>query len=208
MLLAFGAIGTACAANEAGGTPGRVGIAPPVPTLPEVEDPPSDATLLRTLQSMEYAALELYKALVAKNVLTAEEQPVFDRIVQDHTRHADEVGQLITGAGAQPYPCPNEFMMDRSVNPVLAAIEGTEFLQTVTLLASYRRHLRDGPKRAVSVKRWVRPTERSSDSTAVNAAARTAVSRGAERARPADRFIDEATDENARTEGNNADSLA
>ena len=126
MLLAFGAIGAACAANDAGGTPGRVGIAPPVPTLPEVEDPPSDATLLRTLHSMEYAALELYKALVAKNVLNADEQPIFDRIIQDHTRHADEVGQLITGAGAQPYACPNEFMMDRSVNPVLAAMEGTD----------------------------------------------------------------------------------
>ena len=65
MLLAFGAIGAACASNDAGGTPGRVGIAPPPPTLPEVEDPPNDATLLRTAQSMEYAALELYKALVA-----------------------------------------------------------------------------------------------------------------------------------------------
>ena len=128
LLLALGAIGAACASNEAGGTPGRIGIAPPPPTLPEVEDPPSDVTLLRTAQSMEYAALELYKALIAAGALSAEEAPVFDRIVQDHTRHAGEVGQMITGAGAQEFPCPNQFMMDRSINPVLAAMEGSDDL--------------------------------------------------------------------------------
>lgn len=36
---------------------------------------------------------------------------------------------------------------------VLTGIEGTEFLQTVTLLASYRRHLANGSKTPVSVKR-------------------------------------------------------
>jgi rubrerythrin len=128
MLLALGAIGAACASNEAGGTPGRVGIAPPLPTLPEVEDPPSDVTLLRTAQSMEYAALELYKALIATGTLSADESPVFDRIVQDHTRHAGEVGELITDAGGQEFACPNEFMLDRLVNPVLAAMEGSDDL--------------------------------------------------------------------------------
>jgi hypothetical protein len=34
--------------------------------------------------------------------LSADEATLFDRIVQDHTRHADEIGQLITGAGGQP----------------------------------------------------------------------------------------------------------
>ena len=77
MVLAIGAIGAACANNDAGGTPGRIGFAPPPPTLPEVEDPPSDATLLRTAQSMEYAALELYEQLMAMDVLTDDEQPVF-----------------------------------------------------------------------------------------------------------------------------------
>jgi rubrerythrin len=126
MLLTIGVIGTACASNGAGGTPGRIGIAPPPPTLPEVEDPPSDVTLLRTAQSMEYSALELYKALTATGVLSPDEAALFDRIVQDHTRHADEVGQLITGAGGQQFACPNDFLMDRSVNPVLAAMEGSD----------------------------------------------------------------------------------
>jgi rubrerythrin len=126
VVLAFGAVAAACASNDAGGTPGRVGFAPPLPTLPEVEDPPNDTTLLRTAQSMEYAALELYKALMAENTLNGDESAVFDRIVQDHTRHADEMGQLITAAGGEPYACANQFMMDRSVNPTLAAMEGSE----------------------------------------------------------------------------------
>ena len=128
IVVAFGVVAAACASNDAGGTPGRVGFAPPPPTLPKVEDPPNDATLMRTAQSMEYAALELYKSLMAMGALTADEQPVFDRIVEDHTRHADEMGQIVTGMGAEPYPCPNQFIMDRSVNPVLAATEGSDDL--------------------------------------------------------------------------------
>jgi hypothetical protein len=126
VVLAFGAVAAACASNDAGGTPGRVGFAPPPPTLPEVEDPPSDATLLRTAQSMEYAALELYKALIAKGVLTDDESVVFDRIVEDHTRHAKEMGEQIIAAGAEEYPCPNQFIMNRSVDPVLLAMEGSD----------------------------------------------------------------------------------
>lgn len=128
VVLAFGVVAAACASNDAGGTPGRVGFAPPLPTLPDVEDPPSDATLMRTAQSMEYAALELYKSLMATGVLTGDEQPVFDRIVEDHTRHAGEIGRIITGLGAEEYPCPNQFIMDRSVDPVLAATEGSDDL--------------------------------------------------------------------------------
>jgi rubrerythrin len=126
MLIAIGAIGAACASNEAGGTPGRIGIAPPPPTLPEVEDPPSDVTLLRTAQSIEYSALELYKALMATGTLNADESAVFDRMVQDHTRHAGEIGQLIAGAGGSEFACANQFFMNRSVNPALAAMEGSD----------------------------------------------------------------------------------
>jgi hypothetical protein len=128
MLLALGAIGAACGSPEAGGTPGRIGLAPPPPTLPEVEHPPNDLTLLRTAQSMEYAALELYKGLVPMGTLNADESALFDRIVEDHTRHALEIGQAITGAGGEEYPCPNEFIMDRSVNPALAATDGSDDL--------------------------------------------------------------------------------
>ena len=126
MLLTIGAIGVACANDEAGGAPGRIGIAPPPPTLPEVEDPPSDLTLLRTMQSIELAAVELYDALIATGALAGEEATLFDRLLADHARHAESMGQLITQAGGQEFPCPNAFFMDRSVDPTLNALEGSD----------------------------------------------------------------------------------
>ena len=38
------------------------------------------------------------------------------------------MGQLITGLGAEEFACPNPFIMDRSVNPVLAATDGSDDL--------------------------------------------------------------------------------
>jgi hypothetical protein len=126
MLLTIGAIGAACASDEAGGAPGRIGIAPPPPTLPEVESPPADVTLLRTMQSIELAAVELYNALIATGALTADEAPLFDRILEDHTRHAEEMAGLITQAGGEEFACPNAFFMERSVDPALDAMEGSD----------------------------------------------------------------------------------
>ena len=37
-------------------------------------------------------------------------------------------GRQETGLGAEPYPCPNEFIMSRSVSPVLAATEDSDDL--------------------------------------------------------------------------------
>jgi hypothetical protein len=127
LVVTVGAIAAACGENRSGATdPGRIGIAPPQATLPEVEDPASDITILRTAQSMEYAALELYESLIATGALNGDEAALFDRIVADHTEDADAIGALVTTAGGEPYPCANEFMMDRSVRPVLAAIEGSD----------------------------------------------------------------------------------
>jgi hypothetical protein len=138
LALTVGAIAAACGENRGGATdPGRVGIAPPQPTLPAVEDPPSDVTILRTAQSMEYAALELYKSLIATGALTGDEPALFDRIVADHTEDAEAIGALITGAGGEPYPCANEFIMDRSVRPVLAAMEGSDDLHRDVFNTAY-----------------------------------------------------------------------
>jgi hypothetical protein len=126
LFVTIGAITAACGSNDAGGTPGRIGFAPPPPTLPPVEEPANDVTLMRTLQSMEYTALELYKALTATGVLSTDEAALFDRLVQDHTAHAATVGALVVGAGGEEFQCANTFMMDRSVAPVLAAMEGSD----------------------------------------------------------------------------------
>ena len=102
LAVTLGAIAAACGENRGGSTdPGRVGIAPPQPTLPEVEEPASDITILRTAQSMEYAALELYQSLIETGALDADEQALFERIVADHTEDADAMGALVVTAGGE-----------------------------------------------------------------------------------------------------------
>ena len=138
LAVTLGAIAAACGENRGGSTdPGRVGIAPPTPTLPEVEDPASDVTILRTAQSMEYAALELYESLIETGALSADEQDLFERIVADHTEDAHAMGALITTAGGEPYPCANEFIVDRSVNPVLAAMKDSDDLHRDVLNTAF-----------------------------------------------------------------------
>jgi hypothetical protein len=125
LVLSLGAIAAACGSDAEGSeAPGRIGIAPPPPTLPEaIAD---DMTLLRTAQSLEYTALDLYKPLLATGALTADETAVFDRIVEDHTAHAAELGALIAAQGGAEYPCSNDFIMERSVLPSLEAMEGSD----------------------------------------------------------------------------------
>ena len=138
LAVTLGAIAAACGENRGGSTdPGRVGIAPPQPTLPEVEEPASDITILRTAQSMEYAALELYQSLIETGALDADEQALFERIVADHTEDADAIGALVVTAGGEPYPCANEDIVHRSVRPVLAAMEGSDDLHRDVLNTAF-----------------------------------------------------------------------
>lgn len=123
LVLSLGAVVAACGNDRVGPTsPGRLGVAPPPNTLPDVEDTPSDLTLLRTAQSLEYTALAVYEAAGGTGVLTEGEAVLAARFVEDHTRHAAAIGGLITAAGGQEYTCPNEFLMDRIVSPTLEAL--------------------------------------------------------------------------------------
>jgi hypothetical protein len=122
LVVTLGTLVAACGSNRAGPTsPGRLGVAPPPATLPEVEV--TDADLLRTAQSLEYTALVVYDAAAGTGALSADEQAIVARIVEDHTRHAAAIGGLITAAGAVEFACANPFLIDRLVNPVLAALE-------------------------------------------------------------------------------------
>ena len=125
LVLSLGALAAACGSEAEGSeAPGRIGIAPPPPTLPEaVVD---DMTLLRTAQSLEYTALDLYEPLLATGALTADETTVFDRIIEDHTAHAAEWGVLIAAQGGTEYTCSNAFIMERNVLPALNAMDGSD----------------------------------------------------------------------------------
>ena len=125
LVLSLGAVAAACGEGRGGDTnPGRVGVAPTVPDLPEAEI--DDVVLLRTAQSLEYVALDLYKAAKDAGVLDAATVEVLDRFVADHTGHAEHLGELIAAAGGEPYECANPFVTERVVTPILEAVADSD----------------------------------------------------------------------------------
>jgi predicted ABC-type transport system involved in lysophospholipase L1 biosynthesis ATPase subunit len=136
LVLSFGAIVAACGGNEeTSDDPGRLGVAAVAPTLPEPEV--DDAVLLRTAQSLEYTALAVYEAAAGLDVLDADEVELVERFVSDHERHAADVGALISGIGAEEFACPNPFVMERAVAPILAALDGSDDLHRDVLNIAY-----------------------------------------------------------------------
>lgn len=139
LVLGFGAIVAACGSERGGlDSPGRLGVAPPPATLPSGEDTVvNDGVLLRTAQSLEYTALAVYEVAAGLDVLTADEATVVARFVEDHQRHAADIGALIDAAGAEQFECPNPFIMDRAVAPILDAIGGSDDVHRDVLNTAY-----------------------------------------------------------------------
>jgi len=127
LVLSFGAIVAACGDDRSGSdAPGRLGVAVAAPALPEAEV--DDGVLLRTAQSLEYTALAVYSAAAGLDVLDSGEVALVERFVADHERHAADIGALAAGVGAEEFACPNPFVMDRAVGPILDALEGSDDL--------------------------------------------------------------------------------
>lgn len=122
LALSLGALVAACGSGRSGSdAPGRIGVI--VPPENETADlTVDDAVLLRTLQSLEYAVIELYAGLLDMDVL-GDSASLVERFIEDHRRHADQIGSFVIMAGGEPYECANPFAMTRAVEPVLAAIE-------------------------------------------------------------------------------------
>lgn len=122
LALSIGAVAAACGSDRTGPTsPGRLGVAPPPATLPPGEV--NDLTLLRTAQSLEYTALAVYDAAAATGAMTDAELALAGRFVEDHTRHAAAIAELIAAEGAEEFACANPFLMERIVGPILGALE-------------------------------------------------------------------------------------
>lgn len=127
LALSLGAVIAACGSNRGGlDAPGRLGVADDEAELPEGEV--NDVVLLRTAQSLEYTALAVYDAAVGTDALNAAQLALAGRFVDDHTGHAALIGSLIADNGGEEYTCPNPFLMDRAVAPMLEALEGTDDL--------------------------------------------------------------------------------
>ncbi|HUF96794.1 MAG TPA: hypothetical protein VMM60_01620 [Ilumatobacter sp.] len=127
LALSFGAVLAACGSNRAGSTdPGRLGVAvPPEPLAPTEFN---DLAVLRTLQSIQYTALEVYARIADNGGLPGDDSGLAERAVADHTRHASELGAMISGAGGEEYTCANAFQIERLVDPAFAAVEGDDTL--------------------------------------------------------------------------------
>jgi rubrerythrin len=135
LALSLGAVLAACGGSSGPSEPGRVGLAPPGSTLPD--GVVNDVVLLRTAQSIEYTAIDVYAAAADLGVLDAATLAVVGRFVEDHQRHADALGELITAADGEPFTCANPFLMERAITPILGALEGSDdLLRDVLNIAS------------------------------------------------------------------------
>lgn len=122
--LSFGAVMAACGSNRTGSTaPGRIGLVEAPEPLPEQEF--NDVVVLRTLQSIQFTALEVYARIADNGGLPGAAAILAERAVADHTRHASELSAMINGAGGDEYTCANEFQIERLVDPAFDAVEGS-----------------------------------------------------------------------------------
>lgn len=134
--VSLGAIASACGSGRSGSAdPGRLGVADAAPEV--ADDEVDDVTLLRTAQSIEYTAIDVYAAAAETGGLSSDEAALVQRFVDDHRRHADDVGTLVTGLGGEPFTCANPFLVGRAVTPVLAALADTDDLHRDLLNISY-----------------------------------------------------------------------
>jgi hypothetical protein len=123
--ISLAALLAACGDRSGSTAGGKLGVE----LLPDQEPADTtvdDAVILRTLQSLEYTTIEMHAGLADLGALPAEASDLIERFLDDHQRHADEIGELVTEAGGTPYECANTFMMIRFVAPLLAAVESSD----------------------------------------------------------------------------------
>ena len=120
-----GAVLSACAADFGGDTaPGRVGLADEGTPLPDgVVD---DVVLMRTMQSLEHTVVAGLSAMADAGMFSAAQSTYIDRFISDHVEASGALGAIIEAGGGEQFACPNEWVMSRYVEPILAAVEGTD----------------------------------------------------------------------------------
>lgn len=136
LTFSLGAIAAACGSGRSGSDdPGRLGVADEPPEL--LDEEIDDITLMRTAQSLEYTALDVYAAAADTGALSGDAAALVQRFVEDHRRHADEVGAIVVRLGGEPFECANPFLLDRAVTPILEALEGSDDLRSDLLSTAY-----------------------------------------------------------------------
>lgn len=129
LTVSLAALAAACGEDLAGpAAPGRVGNAPSV-TDP-ADYPVDDAVLLRTASSIELTAVHALEQLLGFGEPEAEVSALIARFIENHNAIATEMGALAVSAGGEAWECTNEWMMNRLIEPVLAAIETSDIQAT------------------------------------------------------------------------------
>ncbi len=133
--LSLGAIIAACGDGRGGDdAPGRVGLAPSTTALGDFAV--DDVALLRTASSLEITAVELYNTALDLDVLPSAAVTLANRLIDNHQAVADEMAALTEAAGGEAWTCNNPWIVERSIEPILASIiESDDVLRDVINLA-------------------------------------------------------------------------
>jgi hypothetical protein len=132
MTVAASAVLAACGGSEeeqlpvTGTLPPRAEAGATTTTTPE-QGQESDVTLLRTAQSIEVLAVDVYQQALDSGLVTTPAVADAAALFQQHHRdHAEAVAQATTAAGGQPYDEPNAYLLETVITPALAVLDTQE----------------------------------------------------------------------------------
>ncbi len=125
LALGAGAVLAACGDREGSTDPGRLGVAAPRPTLPE-EGEITDATWLRTLQSLEHTMLAVYAGLAEHGGLPGDAAALAQPFTAAHEAATETLAGLVSDAGGADFACANPFFDERYVTPVIGALADSD----------------------------------------------------------------------------------
>jgi hypothetical protein len=121
LAISLAALAAACGEDLTGDTaPGRVGYAPPITDPPAY--PVDDAVLLRTASSLELTIISAYRQMLALGAVDADTAELLEVMIVNHQEIANQMGELTEDAGGEAWNCTNPWMMERGIEPMLAAI--------------------------------------------------------------------------------------
>jgi len=125
LTVSVAALVAACGNDRTGDeSPGRVGYAPAITDPPDY--PIDEAVLLRTASSLELTLVDVYETILGVGVLEGDQVLLVERLVEDHQAVADEMGELTESVGGTAWECTNPWYMSRLVEPLLAAVQGSD----------------------------------------------------------------------------------
>jgi hypothetical protein len=138
--VAFSAIAVACGSGSSDeALPFTGTVPPPGRSIPPARGREEDITLLRTAQSIEALAVEVYQQVLAGDLLTDSTATRMARLFEgQHAENIPVVGDLVSSAGGDPHPQPNPYLWETVFAPALeaAAAEADVLTQLLAMEAT------------------------------------------------------------------------